>query len=134
MRIVMQCDVPRDYLSWPFHERVCLLAGTRRRGAVYVSAFLPVRNASKFPRRRFAVALSDYERIVATLSEDVEVLGVVHSHLPWSVCDPSDDDLCGLPDLWLGAIFHRGVLHWYAKGEAQPPWLVTGPRPRTTSA
>lgn len=128
MLISLLCPVPHRYLSHPTAERVCLLVGTRREDEFYVERFVPVLNHARNPQNDFAVRASDYEFVAATMN----VIGVVHSHLPNMNEWPSENDLSGLPHDWIGAVYHSKFpnMWWYRNGEAlNDLWVDEPPRP-----
>lgn len=119
--VKMLCRWPDWWLRWPWHERCAFLVGQRLRGQVVVRSVIPCRNTSKLRTKTFSVTTADYENIEQRVrNAGLEVVGVVHSHPGQEEPEPSNADIRGLPEGWVGAVWTRGGVCFYTREGAIP--------------
>lgn len=123
MRIRLPDDYPADFFAWPFHERAALLCGQKSGRTFSVSHVVPVRNSHRNPREHFAVRRSELVRVEQAYGP---VVGALHTHPAWCSSEPSENDLSGLPEGWVGGVLHRDRIHWYLRHhpDACTPTLI----------
>lgn len=116
----MHPPLPIGWLHWPWHERVALLVGYRTGASVVIKRSIPVPNAALNPRRDFGVTTEGASNALAWAKENgMDVVGVIHSHYSGGSRLPTESDLIGLPDGWIGAvyIYDTGEVKWYSNEE-----------------
>lgn len=113
--ISLNVELPLDFLWWPYHERVAFLVGRSNPPITTIDVILPSVNSHHKSYAFFGILSDDYESVKAKVPDGMQIVGVLHTHLRPDEDRPSQEDLDGLPEGWLGAIYHlpsRRLL-WY---------------------
>jgi proteasome lid subunit RPN8/RPN11 len=113
--LVLHARVPERYLQQGPEEKCCLMLGSMYRKLWVVESFLKVPNRADNPCEDFLILRSDVP------SEALQwAVGVLHSHPMPGSPEPSDNDLTGLPEGWLGGVFYNGSVNWYTGNTKRP--------------
>jgi proteasome lid subunit RPN8/RPN11 len=88
-----------------------LMIGERTADGFTVRRFVPIPNRHADPAERFTILTEDVRWLVG----DSEVIGAIHSH-PHGVTMPTDADLRGIEDGYIGAVFAGNTItSWYTR-------------------
>lgn len=117
--VLLRCPVPRHHFADLTAERVALMGGKVIGDDRYiVTAMFCVPNSAEDPKNFFEVTRYDYRRAKrAAARKKIGIIGVMHTHLGDDEALPSEEDLDGLPEEWVGGVWWRGQITWYDAGE-----------------
>ena len=95
---------------WLGRERVFAVVGSQYRNFLFVERFVEVENSSVTPSETFEVLKGSL--LSADIPRNATIIGFAHTHPPMHY-HPSEEDVAGLREGFVGAVICDGCVVWY---------------------
>lgn len=111
---VFDNDIVFPFSSKFVKEECCVIMGFRYGPYVNIYSLPKVRNVHPVPESNFAILKEDIEYLENSHREG-RILGFIHTHNPedYDYNEPSQNDLSGLPNGYIGGIWSANKLFLY---------------------